>query len=119
MICESIFKTHWLRSVTAAAAVLFTAILLTAAPTETGKKAVIQVKGLSCPICVHRLEQVLTKLPGATKAEVSLEKGQAVIEFHSGAHAGDQQITQTIRDAGFVPGNIEWHEPESPNSKAQ
>lgn len=119
MICESILKTQWLRPVSAAAVVLFTATLLTAASAGTANEAMVQVKGLSCPLCVHRLEKVLTKLLGATKAEVSLQKGQAVIEFHSGAHARDEQIAQTIREAGFVPGNIEWRAPQSPNSKAQ
>lgn len=118
MVFKSDFKTRWLRSAAAVTLVLFAAMVLTAASTEAGKQAVVQVKGLSCPLCVHRLQQVLTKLPGATKANVSLEKGQAVIDF-SGAHAGDPQIAQSIRDAGFVPGRIEWRAPQSPNRKPQ
>src|SRR5713226_8951936 len=74
------------------------------------RQAVVQVKGLSCPICVHRLEKVLSKLPGAAKAKVSLDKGQAVIDFGSSAEVPDKQIAQTILDAGFVPGKIEWRE---------
>lgn len=117
MTSQSIFNSQWFRSVAFAVAVLFTAMVLAAAQPETGKQAVVQVKGLSCPVCVHRLEKVLTKLPGATKAAVSLEESQAMIDFHSNAHFDNRQIAQAIRDAGFVPGKIEWHGAQSPNDK--
>ena len=93
------------------------ALLSTDAAPPPVKAAVVQVKGLSCPICVHRLEKVLSKLPGAAKAEVSLDKGQAVIEFGSRANVPDKQIAQTIRDAGFVPGKIEWREVQAAKQK--
>ncbi len=72
------------------------------------KRAVIQVRGLSCPVCAHRLEKVLVKLPEAKSAKVSLKKGQAVVTFAPTANVTDQQLSQTVRDAGFVPGKIEW-----------
>lgn len=76
------------------------------------RQAVIVVKGLSCPICAHRLEKVLAKLPGAEKAQVNLQKGQAVVDFAPNAKVTDQEIIHKIRDAGFVPGKVEWRGPQ-------
>ena len=94
-------------SFVAAAALLIGAASASAAITQS-KQAVIAVKGLSCPICVHRLEKVLGRLPEAEGAAVNLEKGQAVVTFGANAKITDTQLSQTIRDAGFVPGRIEW-----------
>ena len=74
-----------------------------------GKQAVVTVKGLSCPVCVRRLEKVLSALPGAQSAKVELTKGEAVIDFAPEAKIKDEQIQKTVRDAGFVPGNLRWH----------
>jgi copper chaperone CopZ len=90
-------------------------VLVTLAPALTNaaqtRQAVIAVKGLSCPVCAHRLEKVLGKLPGAEEAHVDLQKGQAVVDFAPNAKPTDQKIIQRVREAGFVPGKIEWHSP--------
>ena len=39
---------------------------------------------------------------------MNLEKGQAVVTFAANAKITDTQLSQKIRDAGFVPGRIEW-----------
>jgi len=72
------------------------------------RQAIVSVKGLSCPVCARRLQKVLAALPGAKGAKVELAKEQAVIEFAAGTKTTTQQIVETVREAGFVPGRIEW-----------
>ena len=73
-----------------------------------GKQAVVTVKGLSCPVCARRLQKVLATLPRAKNAKVQLEKEQAVINFAGDTKVTDTQLQETVRNAGFVPGKIEW-----------
>jgi copper chaperone len=60
----------------------------------------IKVGGMSCGGCVKSVTGVLEALPGVKKAEVSLEKGEAVISFEPGA-VTREQMAQAIDDAGF------------------
>jgi copper chaperone len=60
----------------------------------------IKVGGMSCGGCVKSVTGVLTALDGVTKAEVSLEKGEAVVVFDA-TKVQRPQIAQVIEDAGF------------------
>ena len=61
---------------------------------------VIKVCGMSCGGCVKTVTNVLGKLAGVGKVEVSLEKAQAVIEFDP-ARASRAQLEKAVEDAGF------------------
>ncbi len=61
---------------------------------------VLKVGGMSCQGCVKSVTQVLQDLPGVAKAEVSLEKGEAKVDFDAAKLAKDQ-MTRAIIDAGF------------------
>ena len=60
----------------------------------------IKVDGMSCGGCVKSVTGVLTALDGVTKAEVSLEQKQAVVEFDAAKVTRDQ-LKAVIEDAGF------------------
>jgi len=60
----------------------------------------IKVDGMSCGGCVKSVNGVLTALPGVGKVEVSLEKGEAAVEFDV-ALVSREQLTAAIEDAGF------------------
>ena len=60
----------------------------------------IKVGGMSCGGCVKSVTGVLTALEGVAKADVSLEKGEAVIVFDS-TRVQRPQLAQVIEDAGF------------------
>ena len=61
---------------------------------------VIKVGGMSCGGCVKSVTNVLQNLGGVGKAEVSLEKGEARVEFDSGRVAREQ-LLKAVEDAGF------------------
>lgn len=60
----------------------------------------LKVGGMSCGGCVKSVTGVLEALPGVGKAEVSLEKGEARIEFDA-ARATRAAMVDAVIDAGF------------------
>ena len=64
---------------------------------------VLKVSGMSCGGCVKSVTNVLQDLPGVSKAEVSLEKGEAKVDFESGK-VTREAMAQAIADAGFEAG---------------
>ncbi|MGE5466361.1 MAG: heavy-metal-associated domain-containing protein [Ignavibacteria bacterium] len=61
---------------------------------------VLKVSGMSCGGCVKSVTNVLQELPGVSRAEVSLEKGEAAVEFEPGK-VTREAMAQAIADAGF------------------
>jgi copper chaperone len=61
---------------------------------------VLKVTGMSCGGCVKSVTNVLQELPGVSKAEVSLEKGEAKVDFEAGK-VTREAMAQAIADAGF------------------
>ena len=64
------------------------------------ESVVIKVGGMSCGGCVRNVTSVLTALPGVTRADVSLEAGEARVSFDP-AKVGIGQLRQAIEAAGF------------------
>jgi copper chaperone len=60
----------------------------------------LKVSGMSCGGCVKSVTGVLEALPGVTKADVSLEKAEAVVSYEAGK-VGREQMVQAIDEAGF------------------
>lgn len=58
------------------------------------------ISGMTCGGCVKSVTNVLTALDGVTKAEVSLEKACAVVDYDSGK-VGLDQFKRSVEDAGF------------------
>lgn len=61
---------------------------------------VIGIDGMSCQKCVHGLTRVLQALPGIERVEVSLEGGQATLEYDPD-RIGLAQFKDAIEGAGF------------------
>jgi copper chaperone len=66
------------------------------------ESTIVKVGGMSCQGCVKSVTKVLTELPGVGKAEVSLERGEAAVEYDAGRVTRDM-LKQAIDDAGFEP----------------
>ena len=61
---------------------------------------ILKVGGMSCGGCVKSVTNVLTALPGVAKAEVTLQPGEAKVEFDP-AQVSRTTMMQAIVDAGF------------------
>lgn len=61
---------------------------------------VLKVEGMSCGGCVKSVTNVLSALPGVTKAEVSLENKSARVEYEAG-RVTREDMKRAIAEAGF------------------
>lgn len=61
---------------------------------------VIKVGGMSCQGCVKSVTGVLSALPGVASAEVSLERGEAMVRYDP-AQVDMARLKGAIEDAGF------------------
>ncbi len=61
---------------------------------------VLKVGGMSCQGCVKSVTNVLQALPGVTTAEVSLERGEARVEFDP-ARVDLAALKVAVEGAGF------------------
>ncbi|MEK6593473.1 MAG: heavy-metal-associated domain-containing protein [Pseudomonadota bacterium] len=61
---------------------------------------IVKIKGMTCMGCVGSVQRVLQGLSGVKKVDVSLDQGQARVEYDS-AVAGPVQFKTAIEDAGY------------------
>jgi copper chaperone len=66
----------------------------------TMETTVIKVGGMKCGGCVKSVTNVLQDLQGVVRADVSLEQGQASVEYDPG-QVGLDAMKAAIADAGF------------------
>jgi copper chaperone len=62
----------------------------------------IKVEGMSCGHCVMRVKKALEEVEGVRKADVDLQKKQAVVEYEEGK-ANPEKIKAAIKEAGYEP----------------
>jgi copper chaperone len=58
------------------------------------------ISGMTCGGCVRSVTNVLKALDGVAKAEVSLEKHNAVVDYDPGK-VGIDQLKRSVVEAGF------------------
>jgi len=61
---------------------------------------IVKVNGMKCGGCVKSVTNVLQDLPGVARAEVSLDRGEASVEYDP-AKVGVDAMKLAIIDAGF------------------
>jgi copper chaperone len=64
------------------------------------EKVTLGISGMTCGGCVRSVTNVLTALDGVSKAEVSLDKRNAVVDFDPGK-VGVEQLKRSVVEAGF------------------
>lgn len=64
------------------------------------ESATIKITGMTCMGCVRSVTNVLQALPGVTRADVSLEHGEARVEYDS-ATMSTIALKAVIMKAGF------------------
>lgn len=86
---------------------LTAAIVLAAAGTAVQADGLIRVEqtvfGMDCAPCAYGVQKSLTKLPGVTKVDVSLNDGKALIELGPDSVTTLTQIRDTLLHGGFTP----------------
>ena len=58
------------------------------------------ISGMTCGGCVRSVTNVLKALDGVAKADVSLEKRSAVVDYDPGK-VGLEQLKRSVEEAGF------------------
>lgn len=66
-------------------------------------KTVIKIQGMTCGGCRAGAENALKRVPGVLSAAVSLEAGEAVVEYDE-KKAAPSELEAAVRKAGFKPG---------------
>ena len=61
----------------------------------------LKVDGMTCATCSYRVSKALAALSGVKKAEVSLERGQAVVTYEE-AMVTVEQMINAIEQAGYA-----------------
>ena len=61
----------------------------------------MSVKGMTCGGCVLGTRKVLTRLPGVSKADVSYEKGTAVVTYDPRKVTVEQMVA-AIKTLGYT-----------------
>lgn len=76
-------------------------ITLLAVPVWAATKTVtLDVPGMYCAACPITVKKALSKVPGVSKVDVSLEKKQAVVTFDD-AKTNTQALVKATTDAGY------------------
>lgn len=60
----------------------------------------LSVRGMTCAGCVNGVKGMLEKVPGVTKAEVSLEKNEAQVTYMKGKTTPEEMI-KAVEKLGF------------------
>jgi mercuric ion binding protein len=79
-------------------------LLITLSFSFASKVAVIDVEGMTCPLCTTAIKKSLKKIDGVTKAKVILNVRQATVYFDE--KVTKEQLLQAIKDVGYK-GKIE------------
>lgn len=78
-----------------------------AQPAAASQAVTFAVQGMTCAGCVLSTRKVLTRLPGVTNADVSYEKGTAVVTYDP-TKVTEAQMIAAIKTLGYsatkVPG---------------
>jgi copper chaperone CopZ len=72
-----------------------------AQPAAERRTVTLAVKGMTCAGCVLGTRKVLTRLPGVAKADVSYEKGTAVVTYDPTKVTVEQMIA-AIKTLGYT-----------------
>ena len=64
------------------------------------KSVALKIKGMTCGGCVFGVRRVLSRLPGVSKADVSYEKGRAVVTYDP-TRVTTSQMIAAIKTLGY------------------
>ena len=68
--------------------------------TAADQTVTLSVPGMNCAACPITVKMALSKVPGVSKIEISLDKREATVMF-DGAHASVDALTHATAEAGY------------------
>lgn len=71
-------------------------------PVLTGPTAVLEVHGLSCPLCANNLDKELLRVPGVQAVAVDIGTGMVRLDLARGAEVQRSDIDGAVRRSGFT-----------------
>ena len=57
----------------------------------------LKVEGMTCNHCVMAVKKALSRVPGVVRAEVSLERGEALVE----GNADPKALIRAVEEEGY------------------
>ncbi len=69
------------------------------------KEVILNIDGLCCDHCCHRVEEALNSIEGVSKVKVDKDKEQAVVQAEDSLD--NQILIDTLDEAGFDVTSIE------------
>ncbi len=64
------------------------------------ESTVLKVSGMTCQGCVNSVTKVLEGLPGVARVEVSLDRGEAHVDY-DGTRVSREDMKRVVDEAGF------------------
>lgn len=62
---------------------------------------ILNIQGMTCNHCVMRVQKALAEVPGVQRAVVTLQPGQAKVEYDDSASTADAMASAVVK-AGYV-----------------
>jgi len=77
------------------------AVLMLSSANASASTIEMQVNGLVCAFCARGIEKSFRKNPATADVVVSLEEKLVAVETKEGSDITDQQLRDTLTDAGY------------------
>jgi len=78
---------------------ILTAVVAATMAMHADKTAVIDISGMTCPLCTHAIKHSLKETPGVLRAKVKLNTHQATVTFRNDLNV--TQLLKAIEKAGY------------------
>ena len=73
----------------------------------SGKRAVLWVNGLGCPLCATNIDLVLAKVKGVSNVKVDLSTGKVSLDVDPATPPTAARLATVVEDSGFTLVKIE------------
>ncbi len=67
-----------------------------------GKSAVLEVRGLSCPLCASNIDKQLLQVDGVSGVVVNIGKGEAILALDGSGRTTRTALTRAVHRSGFT-----------------
>ncbi len=74
-------------------------------PSESARRLVLPIEGMTCASCVHTVEKAVASIPGVERVSVNLSTEQATVSFSSEVSPGT--IEDAVQAAGYRVGKMD------------